>query len=88
MFPHVKRAAFRTDCPNQLDANFKNSLRGARDLDAALKQANEAEFFITKADWLKSQAKQALEIGDEELKGVASGEGKCVMYGTCTIKKA
>jgi hypothetical protein len=33
-----------------LDANFKDSQKGASDLDAALKQANEADFFITKAD--------------------------------------
>jgi predicted ribosomally synthesized peptide with nif11-like leader len=35
--------------------------------------AQEAGFDVTKADWLKHQANQSLELSDEELEGVAGG---------------
>lgn len=31
------------------------------------------DFDVNKADWLKYQAKQTLELSDEELEGVAAG---------------
>jgi predicted ribosomally synthesized peptide with nif11-like leader len=48
-------------------------MKGAADLDAAAAIAKEAGFDVSKADWLKYQAKQTLELSDEELEGVAGG---------------
>jgi predicted ribosomally synthesized peptide with nif11-like leader len=36
--------------------------------------AKEAGFDVSKSDWLKHQAKQTLELSDEELEGVAGGK--------------
>jgi len=36
--------------------------------------AKEAGFDVSKADWLKYQANQTLELSDEELEGVAGGK--------------
>ncbi len=55
------------------DAGFREKLKGAADLDAAVAVAKEAGFDVTKSDWLSNQAKQALELSDEELDGVAGG---------------
>ena len=56
------------------DAGLREKLQGAGDLDAAVALAKEAGFDLTKADWLKYQAKQTLELSDEELEAVAGGE--------------
>ena len=62
------------------DAGLQEKLRGAGDLDDAVAIAKAAGFDVSKADWLKYQAKQTLELSDEELEGVAGGlvrwEGK------------
>jgi predicted ribosomally synthesized peptide with nif11-like leader len=55
------------------DAGLQEKLQGAADLDAALALAKEAGFDVCKADWLKYQAKQTLELSDEELEDVAGG---------------
>ena len=55
------------------DAGLKEKLKGAADLDAAIALAKEAGFDVSKADWLKYQAKQTIELSDEELEGVAGG---------------
>ncbi len=55
------------------DAGLQEKLKGAADLDAAVAMAQEAGFDVTKADWLKHQAKQTLEMSDNELEGVAGG---------------
>ena len=55
------------------DAGLQEKLRGAGDLDAAVALAKEAGFDVSKADWLKYQAKQTLELSDEEMEGVAGG---------------
>jgi predicted ribosomally synthesized peptide with nif11-like leader len=55
------------------DAGLQEKLKGAGDLDAALVIAKEAGFDVSKADWLKYQANQTLELNEEELKGVAGG---------------
>ena len=55
------------------DAGLREKLKGAADLDAAVAMAKEAGFDVHKADWLKYQAKQTLELSDEELEGVAGG---------------
>ena len=56
------------------DAGLQEKLKGASDLDAALAIAQEAGFDVSKADWLKHQAKQTLELSDEELNRVTGGD--------------
>ena len=55
------------------DVGLQEKLKGAADLDAAVALAKEAGFDVSKADWLKYQANQTLELSDEELEGVAGG---------------
>ena len=55
------------------DAGLREKLQGAGDLDAAVAIAKEAGFDVGKADWLKHQAKQNLELSDKELEGVTGG---------------
>jgi predicted ribosomally synthesized peptide with nif11-like leader len=64
------------------DAGLQEKLKGAADLDAAVALAKEAGFDVSKADWLRHQAKQTIELSDEELEGVAGGkQAKTVYYG-------
>ena len=63
------------------DAGLLEKLKCAPDLDAAVEMAQEAGFDVSKADWLRYQAKQALELKDEELEGAAGGEN-CTITGT------
>ena len=53
------------------DAGLQEKFKGAADLDAAVVIAKEAGFDVSKADWLRYQARQTLELSDEELEGVA-----------------
>ena len=55
------------------DAELREKLKGASDLDAAVAMAKEAGFDVGKADWLRYQANQTLELSDEELEGVSGG---------------
>jgi len=55
------------------DSGLREKLQGAGDLDEAVKLAQDAGFDVSKADWLKYQAKQTLELSDDELEGVAGG---------------
>jgi len=55
------------------DAGLQEKLKGAAGLDAAAALAKEAGFDVSKADWLKYQANQTLELSDEELEGVSGG---------------
>jgi len=57
------------------DAGFREKLQGAADPNAAVAFAKEAGFDVSKAEWLKAQASQTLELSDEELNGVAGGTG-------------
>jgi predicted ribosomally synthesized peptide with nif11-like leader len=73
------------------DAGLQEKLQGAADLDAAVALAREAGFDVSKSDWLEaSQAKQTLELSDEELEDVAGGcwntVGVC-MWGTLWRKR-
>ncbi len=45
------------------------------DLDAVVALAKEAGLDVSKADWLKYQAKQALELSDEEVEELYGGNG-------------
>jgi len=56
------------------DEGLREKLKGAADLDAAVAMAQEAGFDVSKADWLKHQAKQSMGLSDEELEGVAGGK--------------
>lgn len=55
------------------DAELQEKIKGAAGLDAAVAIAKEAGFDVSKADCLKYQASQTLELSDEELEGVAAG---------------
>ena len=55
------------------DAGLQEKVKGAGDLDAAVALAKEAGFDVSKADWLRYQANQNLELSDMELEGVAGG---------------
>jgi predicted ribosomally synthesized peptide with nif11-like leader len=55
------------------DAGLQEKLKDAADLDAVLVIAKEAGFDISKADWLRYQATQTLELSDKELEGIAGG---------------
>jgi len=56
------------------DAVLQEKIKDAADLDAAVAIAEEAGFLVSKADWLSFQAKQALELSDQQLEGVAGGK--------------
>ena len=58
------------------DAGLLEKLKGAGDLDAAVVTAKDAAFDVSKADWIRYQAKQSLELSDAELERVAGGEEK------------
>jgi predicted ribosomally synthesized peptide with nif11-like leader len=68
------------------DAGLREKLEGAGDLDAALAMAKEDGFDMSKADWLKYQAKETFELSDEELEGVAGGVTQTYDY-TCHTGK-
>ena len=55
------------------DAGLQEKLKVAADLDAAVALAKEAGFDVSKADLLRYQAKQTLELNDEELEGITGG---------------
>ena len=55
------------------DTGLQEKLKDAADLDAAVAIAKEAGFDVSKADWLRHQAKQTLELNDEELEVMAGG---------------
>ena len=55
------------------DAGLQEKLKEAGDLDDAVALAKEAGFDVSKADWLRYQANQNLELSDMELEGVAGG---------------
>ena len=55
------------------DEGLQEKLKGAADLDAVLAIAKEAGFDVSKADWLRYQAQQTIELSDEELEGVSGG---------------
>jgi predicted ribosomally synthesized peptide with nif11-like leader len=64
------------------DSGLREKLQGAGDLDAAVAMAKEAGFDVSKADWLRYQANQTLELSDEELEDVAGGRTECLYWPT------
>ncbi len=71
------------------DAELREKLKGAADLDAAVAIAKEIGFDVSKEDWLKHQASQPDELSDEELAGVAGGkvyrDSQCERFSNCLI---
>ena len=57
------------------DEGLVEKLKGAADLDDAVAIAQEAGFDVRKADWLRHQARQRLELSDLELEGITGGKG-------------
>ena len=70
------------------DNGLQEKLKGAADLDAAVALAKEAGFDVSKADWLKYQAQQTLELSNEELEGVAGGGKEDRKFRRAEKKKA
>ena len=73
------------------DAGLQEQLKAAGDADAVLAIAKEAGFDVSKAGWLRYQAKQTLELSDEELEGVSGGHtagfcGHSAAAGLCVIE--
>ena len=56
------------------DTGLLEKLKGAADLDSAVAIAKDAGFDVSKADWLRHQARRTLELSDEELEGVSGGK--------------
>jgi predicted ribosomally synthesized peptide with nif11-like leader len=56
------------------DAGLQEKLKGAADLDAAVAIAKDAGFDVSKADWLRYQANQTLELSDDDLEKLAGGK--------------
>lgn len=69
------------------DAGLQEKLKGAADLDASVAIAKEAGFDVSKADWLRYQAKQTLELSEGELEEV-SGAGTAISYACTAISYA
>jgi predicted ribosomally synthesized peptide with nif11-like leader len=64
----------------QADAGLQEKLKGAVDLDAVVAIAKDSGFDISKAALLRYQAKQTLELTNEELEEVTGG----IIWGTNT----
>ena len=54
-------------CKLKGDEGLQDKLKGAADLDAAVAIVKEAGFNVSKADLLRHQAMQTIELSDEEL---------------------
>jgi predicted ribosomally synthesized peptide with nif11-like leader len=64
----------------QDDEGLQEKLKGAADLDAAVATAKEAGFDVSKADWMKYQANQTIELNDEQLEEAAGGIAAYTQY--------
>jgi len=62
------------------DAGLQEKLKGAADLDAVVALLEEAGFDVSKADLLRDQAKQTLELSDEELEGISGGTDFTMLF--------
>jgi predicted ribosomally synthesized peptide with nif11-like leader len=69
----------------QDDKGFQEKFKDAAGLDTAVAIAKDAGFDVSKVDWLKYQAKQTLELSDEELEGVAGGSPNFVRRGDAAV---
>lgn len=64
------------------DPVLQERLKAASDLDTAIGMAKEAGFDVSKADWLRHQANQTLELSDQELEEASGGT---LTLGTCLL---
>ena len=64
------------------DAGLQEKIKVAADIDAVMAIAKEAGFDVSKADWIKHQARQSGELRDEELEGIAGGRSSAIGEGT------
>ena len=55
------------------DAGLQEKFKCAANPDAAVEIAKEAGFDMSKADWIKYQANQTLQLSNEELEQVSGG---------------
>jgi predicted ribosomally synthesized peptide with nif11-like leader len=69
------------------DAELLEKLNGASKLDKAVAIAKEAGFDVSKADWLRYQAKQTLELSDEELEGLSGGDADTLRQKHCVTAR-
>ena len=70
------------------DVELKGKIEKALDYDAVVAIANEAGFDISKADLIRNEATQALELSDEDLEGVSGGSltvALCIMTAVGTL---
>mgnify|MGYP006293956277 CR=1 FL=1 len=65
------------------DPGFQERFKDATNLDSALDFSKVAGFDVSKADWLKYQVNQMLELSDEELEGVSGGKTFSGIFGAC-----
>ena len=70
------------------DAGLQEKFKSVADLDALVSMAKEAGFDVSKADWLKFQAQQTLELSDEELESVSGGTGPVLATGVAAAAVA
>lgn len=59
------------------DPALVEQLKAASDLDQGLALIRSEGFDVTKAELLRYQARQTLEMNDQELEGVAGGANWC-----------
>jgi predicted ribosomally synthesized peptide with nif11-like leader len=57
----------------EADAGLRDKLKGCADFGAAIAMAQDAGFDVTRADWLRHQAQNKIELSDEELEDVTGG---------------
>jgi predicted ribosomally synthesized peptide with nif11-like leader len=55
------------------DTRLQEMFKSADDLNAWIVMAKELGFDVSKADWLRYQAKSTLKLNDEELEGLSGG---------------
>lgn len=55
------------------DKTLRDKLLGAKSVEEAVSVANSQGFTFTTADWLAHQARQTLELSDDELENIAGG---------------
>jgi predicted ribosomally synthesized peptide with nif11-like leader len=70
---------------SKADMGLQEKLKGAADIDAAVEVAHEAGFDVSKADWLKYQARQTLGLSDEELESATGGTIIPTIPPICTL---
>ena len=59
------------------DTGLEEKLKGASDLDAVARIAQEAGFDVSQADLLKNKVQKSDELSDDELEGVSGGAPQC-----------